>query len=1354
MNPSDPKPMKPDSATSPTSNPPAAGPLPTHLRGPLERPLAGLSARGMIMGIFGLGMACPASADLTRRWALNEYTLAGGILESVSGSTAGQLFGDATGVILNPGANAADRAFLFKGTVANNGGNAVSTELSNLLPATGNFSVFVTAKFATNYQGGARVLVSNNNSQAGRIDFGVNGTAGTPNQLTFFYGGTTNLSLAFTDSVATPVLFDGGWHEVGITRSGNTYQLYVDGVARGSSGTNALAISTTTVYRIGRRNAFSGFYNNAISEVQVFNDARTTGLPVLAYDSDGDTIADAWEVRYFTNPGEEPVADLAAILARGTTTGDLDSDGLDNLTEFNGGSDPGNIDTDGDDLEDGEETGDGNWISSTQTGTNRLKADTDGDGLLDGQENNSGTYVSPTNTGTNPNLADTDGDTFNDYLEIARSTSPVSNASIPGASSATPLVDLDAIALPDGTLSSWSNGGTLGRSFDADQAPVVGSIGGVKGVTFFGNEVMTGPVAPSNLTGGSPRTIQAWIFNPNTSAEETIVSWGRRDGPNGTSSAFFHGTNPTFGAVGNWGTPDMAWGPDAPAIASNVKLGSWTYVVYTYDGAPSNVGTVYSNGNLANTEALGLLNTWAIANTAAARPLPIRVAGQNAANGTLSTTGQKGSLTIARLRIHDRVVPAADLGFNDSDSDGMKDWYEDFYSLNKAIDDSALDADSDGLTNLAEQAAGTNPSVADSDGDGMPDGWEIANFGNQAAEPFADADNDGSVNLDEYLATQGLLIVRDVDGNVTGRTPFSGSSNPNNANSQPDSDNDTLPDGWEYFFLNGLADGASADSDVDTFTNDAEFIAGSDPGDPSSTPNDTDADGLLDSWEITRFGDKTSQNGTGDPDADGSTNLAEFTSNTDPNDPNSQPNTDGDNLPDGYEFIHFGDLDEGDGGDFDGDTFLNLAEYTAGSNPARKANTPANVNATTRVAIAVVNGIEEYTVANGTWTFVRQICAITGGVFGVTSFNGSLYAATQETTPRIIRVNPTTGAITELAVRNTGDAATAGWINSNPQGIEPGPDGKLYFSTAFGASAGEGVFRLNADGSGFERFITRTGGIAPDDWDLNNARDLEWNGSDLYVSARGGFNAASRPVYKFTAAGAFAATVSNSLVGPQGLEVEQDGLLVTSSAVGVNGLTLLDLASPFPTAPVSRSVAGVTGGMDVVDLNGSTYLVNFNTGTGGAGQVLRRNFNGSYTVVIAALSGTANDLVVFEAAATGDYDTWAIGYGLDPESVDGAPTGDADKDGTLNSVEFALDLDPTDGTSRFSIVTSGTAATGLTLNWPSAEGVSFQVRSSADLSDWSTLEATILGAAGEPTASWTAPAATGGKRFYRIEFTP
>jgi hypothetical protein len=45
---------------------------------------------------------------------------------------------------------------------------------------------------------------------------------------------------------------------------------------------------------------------------------------------------------------------------------------------------------------------------------------------------------------------------------------------------------------------------------------------------------------------------------------------------------------------------------------------------------------------------------------------------------------------------------------------------------------------------------------------------------------------------------------------------------------------------------------------------------------------DSDADGLPDSWEVSNFGNITSQDGTGDPDGDGSTNLDEFQDVTDP----------------------------------------------------------------------------------------------------------------------------------------------------------------------------------------------------------------------------------------------------------------------------------------------------------------------------------------------------------------------------------------------------------------------------------------------------------------------------------------
>jgi hypothetical protein len=47
-------------------------------------------------------------------------------------------------------------------------------------------------------------------------------------------------------------------------------------------------------------------------------------------------------------------------------------------------------------------------------------------------------------------------------------------------------------------------------------------------------------------------------------------------------------------------------------------------------------------------------------------------------------------------------------------------------------------------------------------------------------------------------------------------------------------------------------------------------------------PNDADADGIMDSWEIAHFGDLSAA-AAGDPDADGLSNLAEFLAGSNPN---------------------------------------------------------------------------------------------------------------------------------------------------------------------------------------------------------------------------------------------------------------------------------------------------------------------------------------------------------------------------------------------------------------------------------------------------------------------------------------
>jgi hypothetical protein len=83
-----------------------------------------------------------------------------------------------------------------------------------------------------------------------------------------------------------------------------------------------------------------------------------------------------------------------------------------------------------------------------------------------------------------------------------------------------------------------------------------------------------------------------------------------------------------------------------------------------------------------------------------------------ASSGLLTTTDGYGRFTV--LYAGAKMLRVTNLVILDSDSDGMPNWWEDEYGLNKNAADGGLDFDGDGAANLSEFHAGTQPNNNDS----------------------------------------------------------------------------------------------------------------------------------------------------------------------------------------------------------------------------------------------------------------------------------------------------------------------------------------------------------------------------------------------------------------------------------------------------------------------------------------------------------------------------------------------------------------------------------------------------------------------------------------------------------------
>ncbi|MGI9239837.1 MAG: LamG domain-containing protein, partial [Verrucomicrobiales bacterium] len=230
---------------------------------------------------------------------------------------------------------------------------------------------------------------------------------------------------------------------------------------------------------------------------------------------------------------------------------------------------------------------------------------------------------------------------------------------------------------------------------------------------------------------------------------------------------------------------------DEEIAAGSVQL-TWAYDTMNLDGTQS-IG-LWVNGAIVSEVAKDLGGDWSgggDANLGEESTSEGSLAGNGLNGNLIATDFVSGSIDLGEglQMFHSRYPVVGAIGRKDSDGDGMSDYAENLYGLDRDGDDAGLDLDGDTLSNIDEINNGTMPNQVDSDADGLADNVEThtgtwmspADTGTDPSDPDSDDDGllDGVENPD--LA---------YDSGNAARQP---GSDPN----VQDSDGDSVDDGLE-----------------------------------------------------------------------------------------------------------------------------------------------------------------------------------------------------------------------------------------------------------------------------------------------------------------------------------------------------------------------------------------------------------------------------------------------------------------------------------------------------------------------------------------------------------------------------
>jgi len=669
----------------------------------------------------------------------------------------------------------------------------------------------------------------------------------------------------------------------------------------------------------------------------------------------------------------------------------------------------------------------------------------------------------------------------------------------------------------------------------------------------------------------------------------------------------------------------------------------------------------------------------------------------------------------------------------DSDTDGLPDYWENA-NFGDLTHTGSEDFDLDGFTNLAEFNGGSDPKVfssvpGDVDGDELADSWETAYFGNLSHTGSEDPDGDFNSNEDEETA----------------------GTDPTSNTSFPDTDSDTLSDGWEYTYIQDLSSGPGDDPDGDLYTNTEEYALGTNPAAYLSSP-DSDADGLVDGWEAHYFfvnGDSRAtvlakQDGTGDPDADGYTNEQEETAGTNPATIQKPTDLDADGLIDSWEMANFEDLDEVASGNPDGDSGTNLQEQNAGSNPNLAASTPADIDGDGIPDIS--EAFKPYTPDSHSlhlWHLdeVDQPAADVGTVpvtMAVLNANGRMWA------PSLAGF--ATGLNTSLGRgSNSGGALSAKALVSGT-----GDDTAITYAGTDGAFTFESIVRIDFNPTAATSPVNAMQ-IVSGESDTEPTR--VWQFRLVPIGGPGNVGATTPRLEFINLHGGGAGIEPHSVALPTSGDpdaIVQGGWYHVAVTYNGNQGTADNLKLYWTLLDPSRTEANLVHSAQMTNdlLVGSPDFTIGNEAKDGSTD----GFAGVIDEVrISDIARTPTQFLFGAADGDTDHDgmpdTWETTYF---GNLGQTGTGDFDQDGTANAAEYRLGLVPNSGSSRF----AAARGTSGQLQWPSVTGVTFTIERSTTLAagSWSVLEASFAGTAG--TASYTDPSPPVGKAFYKVTLNP